>query len=192
MSSPRLISQPGSPKLCSIKDLEAGDFSLDAQELVLFDSIAVEHTEKSGTSMLYWHLNRVGTTIDPVYDEPVQRKFEGPFRLKGNITYPESSPEAREQGMRSQWNATVWIPRKTLELANAPEPDVGDVIQVWNNSFFMSDGVESEQVPGAQFMFVVIDANTDGHLFDTPSFVGFKLEVERRTEYTPERFLASQ
>lgn len=192
MTRPRLPSYPERPVLSSIKDLSAGGFTLDDRELALFDSIAKEHTEKSGTPVLYWHYDRKRSTVDPVYDEPENRVFDGPYKVVGNVTYPDSMPEAREQGLRTQWNASLWIPRRALEEAGAPEPDVGDVVLLWSNSYFISDGVQEAKVPGAQFMFVVTDSNSDGHLFDTPSFVGFRLEIERRSEYTPERFLKSQ
>lgn len=192
MSRPKLVSQPERPVLPTIKDLEASGFSLDASELTLFDSIAIEQVEKAGTPIMYWHYDRTNTVVDPVYDEPVERKFIGPFRLKGSVDYPDSTPEAREQGLRTQWNCTLWIPRKSLEIQKAPEPNIGDVILLWDTNFFASEGVQDENVPGAKYMFVVTDSDSDGHLFDTPAFTFFKLDLERRTEYTPERFLKSK
>jgi hypothetical protein len=77
-----------------------------------------------------------------------------------------------------------------VEEAVAPVPSEGDVLQAWNIPFYQKySTAEQEPLPTAGYYFNVVDVDTDGQLFDNPTFVGFKLKLNRRTEFTPERRL---
>lgn len=162
---------------------------LDAQELFVFDSIANEHVEAHGTEIKYWRQDLDRSLRDPLYDEPVDRCFRGPFQMFGFVEYPPGVPEMTENGMRVTWATSVWIPRVQFESAGAGSPLEGDVLQFWDLPFFGEHGVNAEEVPGRGYYFDVVNADDDGHVFDSAAFVGFKLEVRRRTEFTPERRL---
>lgn len=167
-------------------------FTLCDGERFLFDCWAQEHNRIGGTQIEFWSLNIEKSKRDPLYDEPVERVWDGPFRLIGYLEYPDKVPEAREEGLRSSWASSIWIARKEFEDAHAPAPVAGDVIRVWNTPFHQSVGVDAEDVPGRGFYFDVTDADDDGHLFDNASFVGFKCDITRRTEFTPERRLTNK
>jgi hypothetical protein len=76
-----------------------------------------------------------------------------------------------------------------VEDADAGVPGEGDVIKSWNIPFYALYGLgdRPEAPPDAGYYFNVIDVDTDGQIFDNPSFVGYKLQLRRRTEFTPER-----
>lgn len=162
---------------------------LDGSELQMFDSIAQEHVKAHGTEILYWRQDLDRSQRDPLYDEPVDRSFRGPYKVYGFVEYAAGQPETTEQGMRVTWAGTVWIPRVEFEQSGAGSPLEGDVLQYWNVPWFGEHGVNSEEVPGRGYYFDVVNADDDGHVFDSAAFVGFKLEVRRRTEFTPERRL---
>lgn len=175
---------------CKVEPAKPGEtFHLSAGELTLFDSIAQEHVRIIGTTGDYYSQNVVKAKRDPVYDEPVDRKWSGPFRIPIFFEYEGSDPYAEEQGKRQEFPASVWIARKDLDEKGAPSPQEADVVRVWNTPFFNSNAVDDEEVPGAGFFFDIIDVDTDGHLFDNPAFVGFKIQIKRRTEMSPERLV---
>lgn len=159
----------------------AGSMTLGDSERFLFDSFAQEHVRTSGTPMEFWSQDIEGSERDPLYDEPIVRKWAGPFKIVGYLQRPDSIPEAREEGIRQTFPSEMWVARKEFEDANAPPPKEGDVMRVWNLPFYADIG------DGKGYFFDVIDSDEDGHLFDQASFVGFKLHVNRRTEFTPER-----
>jgi len=163
----------------------------DSSELCMFDSIAGEHIEAYGTDLRFWHQDHEHTKRDALYDEPVDRAFKGPYLLKGYVEYAGGTPEMTEQGMRVTWAGNIWIARSSLEAANAPAPLEGDVISYWDVPFFAEHAVNSEEpVPGKMYAFDVVNSDDDGHVFDSEAFLYFKLDVRRRTEFTPERRLA--
>lgn len=93
------------------------------------------------------------------------------------------------EGGRTTFGAEVWIARKSIEDIRAPQPNESDVLRIWNTPFFNEwavDNAPSGQ-PNTGYFFDIIDVDDDGHLFDSPTFVGFKLSIKRRTEFTPER-----
>jgi hypothetical protein len=167
-------------------------FTLGAEESFLFDLWAQEHSHILGVEIEFWSLDVESSKRDPLYDEPIERVWEGPFKLKGYIEWPDSTPEAREEGMRTTWSASAWISRKDFEDAKAPPPSEGDVFRVWNIPFFQGFGVDDEKVPGRGYFFDILNVNDDGHLWDQANFVGYSFTFTRRTEYTPERRLENK
>jgi hypothetical protein len=161
---------------------------LTDQEKELFDTWAVEHVGIAGVTIDYFSINPPGSRVDPVYREPLERRFEGPYRVHGHLTYPEHVPSTGEEGLRTRWDAEAWIPRKVAEEAAMPLPTNCDVIRVWNIPFYHRFSVDDFiNVPGSNYYFDVLDADDDGHIFDQPTFVGYKLKLARRAEFTPER-----
>lgn len=163
--------------------------AFDGLELCLFDSIASEVIDIAGTPLDYWRQDVLNSTRDPVYDEPIERVWKGPYRFRGLVEFSASNTEAREEGTRKTWNTTVWIPRVNLEKAGAGVPLEGDVLRFWHVNFYKTRSTIGENVPGAGYYFDVTNVDEDPHIFDSANFVGFRLTVARRTEFTPERRL---
>jgi hypothetical protein len=164
-------------------------FKIDASEGAVFDHFAQEQVKAVGTELSYWHQDLEGSKRDPLYDEPIQRKWAGPYKISGFVEYMEGQPQMREEGAVVRWEGRIWIARKELEDNNAPAPTEGDIIQYWDDRFFTSFSVNDAEVPKAGYYFDVIKASDDGHVGDTSHFVGFSIQVLRRTEFTPERRL---
>ena len=153
----------------------------------LFDSIAQEHVNIAGTDIDYFSHAVGKSTRDPLYDEPIKRVFEGPFRIKAYVAWPDTTPEVRMEGWRTVVNAEAWISRKEIEDGHCPTPSETDVLRIWNIPFYTDWSVDGDAVPNAGYFFDVLNVNDDGHLFDSAQFVGFRLTLKRRTEFTPER-----
>lgn len=179
-----LCACPAAPTVCT--------FNLDASEMFLFDTWANEHTTIAGVDIEFWSLNVGGSVTDPLYGEAIERKWHGPFKLKAWVQFPDDAPEANQQGKRSVFTSAVWIPRQQFEMHNAPVPNENDVVRIWNIPFFKEHAVDGEHVPGRGFFFDVVDVKHDGHVFDQAGFVGFSLDLVRRTDFTPERRLQNQ
>jgi hypothetical protein len=165
-------------------------FTLGAEEAFLFDTVAQEINQIAGTEMDFYPLDPTRVR-DPLYDEPAQRVFLGPFRLKGYADWPSSTPEVREEGFKSTFEATFYIARKALDDIGAPYPNEGDVFRIWDNPYFNTNAAtNNEPIPGAGYYFDAVDVDDQGHINDTAYFTGFSINVRRRTEFTPERRLS--
>lgn len=176
---------------CSLRGCSKEQFHIDGSEIATFDHFVVERTRAHGTKLDYWHQDLKRTKRDALYDEPIDRVWAGPYKIYGYVEYAPGQPEMREEGMRVTWTGNIWIPRAELELVKAPPPLEGDIIRYWRIPFFAEHGVNSEEsaVDTAGYFFDVVNSDDDGHIADAEAFVGFKLEVRRRTEFTPERRL---
>lgn len=166
-----------------------GPFALDGRDSAMFDHFAQEHVEASGTDLLLWHQDLEHSLRDPLYDEPIDREWLGPFKFKGWVEYIAGSPMMREEGMTVRWQGSIWVARKTLEDTGTPAPLEGDVIRYWDNKFFTEHGVNAEEGVEGGYYFDVINVDDDGHVQDSDQFVGLTITVLRRTEFTPERRL---
>ena len=177
---------PPNPIVSPMKDYES--FNLDDRELFLIDGYANEHVSILGTSIEYWAIDIHGSKKDPLYGEAIERNFKGPYKYKVWFSYTESTPEAREEGLVERYQPTAWLPRKQVEEASATLPIEGDVLRAWNIPFYALYGVaEHKAPPDGGYYFNIIDVDTDGQVFDNASFVGYKLQLRRRSEFTPER-----
>ncbi len=168
-------------------------FTLCDGESFLFQCWASEHIEIAGVEIEMFHLDLEGSERDPLYDEAIERVFQGSYRMKAFVEYPESTPEATESGLHATWDASVWIPTAQLIESGAPAPAEGDVIRFWdkNNDFFRRFSVLEQDIPGSGYFFDIIKADEDGHLFDQATFLGFKCALKRKTEFTAERRMAN-
>ena len=98
---------------------EDGTFTLTDKELFLFDLIAQEHTNIEGTEIDLYQMCRKRQVTDPLYDEVVLNAFDGPFRLKAWVEYPEVNVEIREEGFRKVLPSTLWVARIDIEQHEA-------------------------------------------------------------------------
>lgn len=176
-------------KLAKSGPQKCGPFELDGRDASMFDHFAQEHVNASGTDILLWHQDLEESIRDPLYDEPIDREWLGPYKLKAWVEYIAGSPQMQEQGMTVRWQGTLWIARKELEDTGTPAPLEGDVIRYWDNKFFTEHGVNAEHGVHGGYYFDVINVDDDGHVQDSDHFVGLTVTVLRRTEFTPERRL---
>lgn len=168
-----------------------GPFELGGQDAAMYDHFAQEHVNSSGTDLLLWHQNLEESVRDPLYEEPIERVWQGPFKLKGYVEYIPGTPQMRDEGLVVRWQGTVWIARKELEDTGTPAPLEGDVLKFWENKFFAEHSVNAEHGVEGGYYFDIINADDTGHVQDSDYFVGIVLTVLRRTEFTPERRLDS-
>lgn len=186
---PRKI-QPWNPPATQVKPFDPDEhrFSqVSIAEKYLFDKITHEHVKIAGTDISFYSRDMIDTTVDPLYGETVEPVWKGPYEIVGYAQWPDPAIEMRQEGFRGVYKLTAWIPRTEFELANAPLPNEGDVLAFWNTPFFTKGGVLGEDVPNSLYAFNIVDVDDDGHMFDNPYFVGFKFDLERNTEFTPER-----
>lgn len=188
--------KPISAYLCptptmEVRPMQEGEsFELSATESALFDCITNEHVGISGTDFEYYSQNYEKSTVDPLYNEPVKRSFDGPYKIKGYLSFPDHSPTPGMEGYSSSFDATAWFPRSEVERANMPAPSESDIIRVWNTPFFNTTfAVDGFDIPGSGLYFSITDVQEDGVLFDNPYFVGFNCTLRRITQQTPERKL---
>jgi len=171
---------------------EDGTFTLTDKELFLFDLIAQEHTNIEGTEIDLYQMSRKRQVTDPLYDEVVLNAFDGPFRLKAWVEYPEVNVEIREEGFRKVLPSTLWVARIDIERVGARPPYYGDVAHFWKTPFFDQQSVSYDVGKTKRgYYFTLTDIYDDGHVFDQASFVGFKATLARNTEFTPERRLTN-
>lgn len=167
--------------------LSSCELSLCDAEQSIFDCWAAEHVNAAGVEIEFFHFNLDTSTRDPLYDEAIERVFDGSYKFKAFVEYPEADTEATEQGFHVKWDATLWIPRANIESVGAPIPTEDDVVRLWNTPFYKKYSVAEQDIPGSGYFFNITKVDEDGHLFDQAGFVGFKCVLKRNTEYTPER-----
>jgi len=98
-----------------------------------------EKIEAHGTDVKFYHQDIEGSERDPLYDEPVDREFRGPFKLKAFVEYIPGQPEMTENGMRVTWAGTLYVARATLDNRGIPTPLEGDVFQFWDEIAFFKE-----------------------------------------------------
>jgi hypothetical protein len=166
----------------------SGIFELNDNEKAFFDSIAQEQIDIAGTVADFFSQQVEQSTRDPLYDEPTERVWSQPYRIKVWVAWPQSAPVVGEHGFKFEFTGQAWIPRKTLEDANAPAPFEGDVLRFWKLPFFDDFGVaRDKRLTNKGWFFDVTNSDPDGHINDTATFVGFKLDLKRRSEFGAER-----
>ena len=164
-------------------------FHLSDLERQLYDSFAQEGVDTYGTKM-EWYTQEISKAVrDPLYDEPTTRSWAGPYILNGFVTWPSRQPNLEGDGLyNSTFIGTVWLPRKSFEDIGAKLPYEGDVVRVWNVPFFADYGSDrSTKDKKRGYYFDVTKVEADGHLYDEAGFVGFRADIKRRTDFTPER-----
>ncbi len=161
-------------------------------ELPIRDAVASDSVKISGTEIIYYSLDVYGSQFDPLYKEPIRRAWNGPFKLNGYVEMPTNQRIAREFGSIDVFESSAWLARIDVENARMPVPAPGDVLGFWNIFFFDKKfGINGETNTDSVFYFDVLNVSTDGHIYDSPLFVGFKLTIKRNTAFTAERRLLS-
>jgi len=179
--NPKPVPQPSDNRLVDPA------FRLDASELFMFDNFAQEPVNAAGTEGWLFQRDLKNTKADPLYSEPIVSAFVGPYLLMVQVEWPEGTPDVSELGMRTLWPSGIWIPRRTLEEARARPPSEGDVIRFWDLPYFNKVATRNQNTPGSGFYFDLIKVNDDGHLIDNAAFVGFRCDLKRRSNFTPEQ-----
>lgn len=175
---------------CRVQAMKEGDtFGLTDSERALFDSVTTEHVNIIGTTFEYFLQNQSKSIVDPLYDEPAERKFDGPYIIKGYFSYPEHDPSPGMEGWSSEFNATAFFPRTEFERLNLPlgSPNESDIVRVWNTAYWNQVSVDGFDIPDRGMYFSITNLKEDGVLFDTASFMGFTATLRRITQQTPER-----
>lgn len=162
-----------------------------------------ERIELVGPTCEYYSLNR-GENVDALYGEPTNDPLYGGSSARGApvvsneawnfypdiaggddpLTFPcameyqESegrNPIARTEGFVHEYDAIMAISRNHWECAledtaiEAREPKEGDVLYLFGE------------------WWDVVKTGRSGYILDSPEFVGYKLELKKRTQFTPER-----
>lgn len=193
-----LCPQPSGP----VRAMKEGEtFGLTDAERGLFDCVINEHVGIIGTQLQYFQNLQEGV-VDPLYNEPAKRKYNGPFLVMGFLSYPDHAPNVGMEGFRSYIDSTAYITRAAFEKAGVNwGPSESDIIRAWPVPYWNQSSVDgfamtggpnlNGLIPGAGLYFSITDVREEGVLFDTPSFVGFQLTLRRITEQTPERKLTN-
>jgi hypothetical protein len=161
------------------------EFKFDSTESFIFDSIAQEVGKHVGTEVEWYGQDVEGSVRDPLYGEPIDRKWKGPFIIAGKVEIPDLSPEVKAEGLKLSFETTVWIARAEFEVSGLSRPKLGDVFHVWKIPFY------GQQAEEQGYYFDVVDIDHDGHIYDTEHFVQFKIIGKRNTEFTAERRVES-
>lgn len=159
------------------------------KELMIADRDAQEHTRQVGTKIKYFQLDIKYSKIDPLYDEPIEPKYSGAFNLYAYVSWPNPEFMVRDDGVHTVMQSAVWIARKEAEDVGLNKPKPGDIILFWDIPYFRNVATNGREIDGASMFFDVIEVKDDGHLYDTPYFVGFKIDIKRKTEFGAERKL---
>lgn len=162
-------------------------FSLGDTEKFLFSHFAAEHCRIIGTPCSFFHQEVGKSKRDPLYDEPQQRVWSRPYEIKIWVSWPSTTPLAGEEGFHYAFDARAWIPRQELERVNAPAPFEGDILKFWDAPLQKEHSIAGELNKKSGYYFDVVNADTDGHIMDTPSSVGFVCDLKRRSEFGGER-----
>lgn len=165
---------------------EPPTFYLDATELQMWDLFAQEPIRAAGADCELFTRNLQQSKIDPLYSEPEETHFDGPYLLRVNVEWPEFTPEPGEEGMRAVWPSGCWIPRKTIEEVNARPPREGDILRFWKLPYFDERASNDQHLTYAGYYFDVIKVNDDGHLHDQAAFVAFRCDLKRKSSFGPE------
>jgi len=173
------------------------------QDLTYLRSLEEERIELVGPTCEYYSLNR-GENVDALYGEPTNDPFYGGSSVRGTpskhseawnfypdiiggddpLTFPcameyqefdNRNPMVRAEGFLHEYDAIMSISRNHWECAledtsiEGRIPKEGDVLYVFGE------------------WFDVIKEGKSGFVLDTSSYVGFRLELKKRTQFTPDR-----
>ena len=154
-------------------------------ERALWDSIAQEPARLAGYPIKMYSIRRA-KNHHPLYREPSANledwSFHGPWQFWAAIEFSQAddiSVSAATEGLKRDAEATVWIARKELEDAGSPDPKIGDVVEFWDSPPFAN-------VAGFQY-WDIVQANPDGNVMTSETFVQWKVRVKSRKVFDPSR-----
>jgi hypothetical protein len=165
-----------------------GEISFDAQEIQYFDSVAAEYGSH-GVTIEFYKQDVAAATYDPLYGEPIQRVWHGPFKLEGFVEAVSADPSVDEHGNATLFETSVYVARQEFDKAHSRYPDEGDIIRVWNLPYLNSTDFALGDTADAGVYLDVVDTSPSGHIFANGEFVGFKIGARRASEDPPERRL---
>ena len=173
------------------------------EDVTYLRALEEERIELVGPTCEYYSLNR-GKNVDALYGEPTNDPLYGGSSTRGTPSkseeawnfYPDASigqetlefqcvieyqefdnrqPLARTEGFVAEYDAVVSISRNPWECAldgtliEGRLPKEGDVLYLFNE------------------WWDVTKAGKSGYVLDSPEYVGYRLEVKKRTQFTPDR-----
>lgn len=147
----------------------------DSRDHAYLKRLERERFELVAPVAVYYSMVRGGITIDPLYDEPVDVNHEThltPFPVIAVFSQPSDSPEGKDEGLSRTREGEVYIARNEWD-AKAPTgvyPKLGDIIQIAD-----------------RFYNIVKDSTDEAKIIDSTDFVGYKLEVNRNSNFVPQR-----
>ena len=167
------------------------NYKVKASELELFDQYAQEHARITGTPCDYYKLDIKNSKLDPLYGEPIEggEVYSKAFKIFAHILWPNPNLRVQEAGVSMEFSSVIWVSRKEMDDKGIPSPFAGDIIRFWDIPYFNKLSVTNQDIEGSGMYFDVIDVKDDGHIKDTPFFVGFKLQVKRTSKFEAERKL---
>jgi len=163
-------------------------FILGSDELELFDSVTSEQNSIGGTEIELYQYDFKQSARDPVYGEPSHEAWRQPIKLKAWVQYPEIEDQATEDGSMTSWPSTIWVARIDLEKVHADMPRIGEVVRFWDIPYFNKERSKTLD-PNRAYYFGIKGVAEDSHMFDNPEFTAYRLTLERRTNFAPERRL---
>ncbi len=142
-------------------------------ELSLYRSYEEERINLFGQACTYWVLVR-GANVDPVYNETDPNwAFNTPYNLIAAVTYQQMDnrqPSVRDEGFDIDFDADVFIAHNEWATkVGTAVPKEGDVLSIMEE------------------YFDVVNAGKGGNFIDTPQVVGYKIQVKKRSKFTPDR-----
>jgi hypothetical protein len=184
MARPKKGTLLGGGGLDRIRRIFPGDGDASV-ELALHDSVATEPARLSGTSIRLYSVRRA-KNLHPLYREPSAGakdwEFQGPWEMMVAVEFDQSSDidvEAGGEGKLRSASATLWLSRKELEDAQAPDPKVGDVFEFWDKDGWKRAG-------GFQY-WDVSNATPHGNIQSTEIFTMWKVSLTSRSTFDPQR-----
>lgn len=188
------LEVPGTNGGRIVKPYDGFDLDDLGHERRFFECLASEHLNILGTKLGLWVLDLSTSEVDPLYNEPTKRVYDGPYVIKAWVEYPPTTPEANEVGFSMDRAQSAWVPRFSLEEVGLPQPPKpGDIVQFWDTAYYNNGSVLEPQPPENSGMFFELtDVDEDGLLFDSSSFVGWTLALRRNTKFVPERKLKQE
>lgn len=147
----------------------------DSRDQEYLKKLEQERFELTAPVAIFYSMVRGGNTVDPLYDEPVDANNEThltPFPVIAVFSQLSHTPEAREEGIHTEYEAEVYIAINEWN-AKAPAglaPKEGDIIQIAD-----------------KFYNLLKTSTDDAKIMDSTDFVGYKFEVKRNSNFIPER-----
>jgi hypothetical protein len=83
------------------------------------------------------------------------------------------------EGKKSVGTAVIWLARKELEDAGAPDPKIGDVFEFWGDAQF-------KRASGHRF-WDVDNATPTGNIVSSSTFVMWRISAKSRSSFDAQR-----
>ena len=150
------------------------DVTFFDQDASFMQELAAERDNLSSPVIEYYIFDR-SANVDPLYNEPVDWSYKGPFRLRASVQFVEwdnRDESVRDEGYESSWDATVGIAKLNWDrfVGEGYVPKTSDVLKV-----------------NGRWWDVAMKTGESGAVLDTDKFVGYQLGLVARSKFTPDR-----